>query len=270
MGEIVQDLSAPTVVAAIEAQLCEMVSTFGRLPRAEVHDDPEMLWFITGVPFPLFNGVVRTNLASLDLDAKIAATLAQFRSRHLPMIWWTSPSTQPGDLGRHLVGHGLTHAGDSSGMAVDLRALHEGTPVPAGLTIERVDDAATLQHYAQAFITGYEAPQVVGDTFVDLFTGLGTDHHGLWRHYVGWWRGQAVATSSLFLVGGVAGIWNVATVPDARRQGIGVALTRVPLCEARALGYRVGILLSSPMAFTVYRRLGFHEYCTVGQYVGLT
>jgi hypothetical protein len=37
----------------------------------------------------------------------------------------------------------------------------------------------------------------------------------------------------------------------------------VGLRDARAEGYRVGVLGSSPMGYGVYRRLGFREYCTL-------
>jgi predicted acetyltransferase len=37
-------------------------------------------------------------------------------------------------------------------------------------------------------------------------------------------------------------------------------------CEARVKGYRVAVLTASPFGFNIYRRLGFHEYCTVSTY----
>jgi ribosomal protein S18 acetylase RimI-like enzyme len=68
------------------------------------------------------------------------------------------------------------------------------------------------------------------------------------------------------LGGGVTGIYNVATLPQARQQGIGTALTVAPLLEARAQGYRVATLQSTPIGLNLYLRLGFREYCSFNAY----
>jgi len=43
-------------------------------------------------------------------------------------------------------------------------------------------------------------------------------------------------------------------------------VTLAALREARDLGYGVGVLTSSEMGYSVYRRLGFVEYCRIGLY----
>jgi uncharacterized protein YndB with AHSA1/START domain len=94
--------------------------------------------------------------------------------------------------------------------------------------------------------------------------GLGDDVP--WRHYLGWLGDQPVATATLLLAAGVAGVYFVLTAPEARRQGIGRAITLAALHEGRGLGFHVGVLGASPMGLPIYRRLGFQDYCHIAVY----
>ena len=149
-------------------------------------------------------------------------------------------------------------------MAADLLALHEDLPIPSHLTIERVDGTEALEKWAYASIIGFGLPETYVDAWFDLFTGL--EFHPQLRNYIGMLDGEPVSTTELFLAAGVAGIYVVTTVPNARRRGIGAGLTLAALREARAMGYRIGILHSSSMGLGVYRRLGFQEYCRMSHY----
>jgi GNAT superfamily N-acetyltransferase len=266
MEGVQQDLSASALVTAIEANLFAMASLFRHWPQAEVHDDEWALWTLTNIAFPLFNSVMRTRLAADQVKPAIEAALGRCRSRKVPMMWWTGPATEPTDLGKQLEAHGF-RGGGSSGMAADLRLLPDVMSLPAGLAIEQVTDSRSAQMFSQVMCAGFGMPPFVGEAFVDLFSSLGLGPQAAFRHYLGRVNGQAVGASSLVLRAGVAGIYNVSTVPDARRSGIGRAMTLHPLREARAAGYRVGILHSSQMGLSVYRGLGFEEYCKIGQYM---
>jgi GNAT superfamily N-acetyltransferase len=263
-----EDLSEPALVQAIETNLFELFTAFRRWPQAEVHDDPEMLWTITDIPFPLFNSVFRARLEPNNVDAVIEATLRRYKARNVPMLWWTGPTTRPKNLGLCLEAHGLVNEeGDSPGMAADLRALNESPDRPPGLEVEPVNDVESLRAWSKAVTAAAPMPEFVAKPMFDLCFTLGFGKASPVRNYYGWLNGEVVATSSLFLGAGVAGIYNVATLPKVRRQGIGNAMTLEPLCEARALGYRIGVLISSQLGVGVYRRLGFEEYCRIGQYL---
>jgi len=55
----------------------------------------------------------------------------------------------------------------------------------------------------------------------------------------------------------VAGLYGVATVPQARRLGIGSAMTAWPVHEARAEGATLAVLQAAPDGAALYARLGF-------------
>ena len=87
------------------------------------------------------------------------------------------------------------------------------------------------------------------------------------HRYIGFLNGTPVATSALVLDSGVAGIYAVATIPEARRRGIGRIMTVIPLLEARQIGYRVGILQASSMGYSIYKKLGFSDVCMYREYL---
>ena len=266
VNEVLNDLSAPALVAANKANLFDWYRYLGSSPHADLYQSPEQTWLLTGIPMGFLNVVLRTQVELGHVDTIIKETLAHFQSRNVTLLsWCVEPDTRPANLGKHLATHGFTYTEGSTGMAVDLSALNEDLPAPSGLTIERVGDMEALRQWAYASIIGFGHPESDVDIWFDVFTGLGFDLP--LRNYVGILDGEPVATSQLFLAAGVAGIYVVATVPGARRQGIGAALTLAPLREARAMGFRVGILHASSMGVGMYRRLGFREYCKMSHYV---
>ncbi|HET9495544.1 MAG TPA: GNAT family N-acetyltransferase [Chloroflexia bacterium] len=87
------------------------------------------------------------------------------------------------------------------------------------------------------------------------------------RHYLGTVHGAAVATATLVLSDGVAGVWNVGTMPAYRHRGIAAAMMRYILAEARAMGYSSSMLLASDDGTPLYRRLGYRALGMVQVFV---
>ena len=265
MTATITDVSDQSMRAAVEDNLFAFWSVVSRSPLIAVEDRPDMLRYTTGVSFPLMNGILR---ARLDADdAAVSDALQPFRSRGLPMIWWTGPSTMPLDLPERLQRLGLVQAEEAPGMALDLEELGEpGVRVP-GLEIEFVTSSHDCSVFAKVLAVGFEMPDFVSQTVTRILADVGMGPKSPACSFLGWLSGKPAATSTLALVGGIAGIYNVATLPEARGQGIGTAMTLAPLRHARDMGYRIAILHSSEIGFSVYHRLGFREYCRIGQYI---
>jgi hypothetical protein len=245
MSAISQDLSSAGMSLAIEANGVGVFELWSRVPSMESHDDtPDVRWYTTpGVPLPLFNHVYFTRLPQEeDVDARIEEVLGHFTEHQLPFMWSVSPFSRPSKLDSHLESHGLAREEELSGMAVDLTALNEDIPFPSGLTIEWVSNAEVLREVVEIMRVDFEMPQFAVEGLFEVLSALGLTDESPWRNYVGRLDGEAVTTASLAFVAGVAGLYNVATLPKVRRRGLGTAMTIAALREARELGYRIGIL----------------------------
>jgi hypothetical protein len=71
-----------------------------------VHDEPHMLWFFSGLPFHLANGIVNARFPEDRLEEILDEHLQQLAARQVPMAWLVGPSTRPVDLGSRLQAHG--------------------------------------------------------------------------------------------------------------------------------------------------------------------
>ncbi|MFL5733766.1 MAG: GNAT family N-acetyltransferase [Chloroflexia bacterium] len=264
--EIAVDTSDEGMVRAIEDNLCECCRSLGGLEGATLYDDPEMVYVVTGRPGSFFNCVARARLAAGPVDARVEEAVGRFRARGVAGRWWTGPLTTPADLGSRLEEHGFGPRLDAPGMGLDLAGMGEEVEEPPGVDIEHVEDQARLAQWSFVCSRGFGMGEVEVRAWHEAYAEVGLGPELPWQHFVAIREGEPVATSSLFLGGGVAGLYHVVTMPVARGQGIGAAVTAVALHSARRLGYRIAVLQATEMGAPVYRRLGFREFCTLGLY----
>ena len=264
MNEIMRDMSTASLVKAIEENIFSYLPYNHQWPRATAYEDSVIFWAMTDVPHPLFNCIARAQLPSEKVEKTISDLISEAKKRNVPLMWWTGPATQPVDLTEYLEKSGFVCVSQVPGMALDLEYLRNDLPKPAGLATYRVEDKESLKQWCQVLGTCFEMSDFEIEANYDFMHYIDLDKT---RPYLGMVKKQPVATSLLHLGAGVAGIYCVATIPEARRRGIGAWMTYLPLCEAQKIGYSVGIIHSTEMGLGVYRSLGFQEYCKLGQYV---
>jgi ribosomal protein S18 acetylase RimI-like enzyme len=175
-------------------------------------------------------------------------------------------TSRPRDLGDRLVAAGLRLLSDNAGMAMDLRSWRVPSALPPGVTTELVTDDAGLGDWREVQRRGLGLDDTATDAWWTAHRRLAIDPWPPLRNWVARLDGEPVAAAALFIGAGVAGIYNVCTVPEARGNGIGTAVTAVALDAAVADGLDLAVLGASDMGFSVYRRLGFREVSRLRSY----
>jgi GNAT superfamily N-acetyltransferase len=244
-------------MAAFEANVVATVTVGRGLPWADVRDDLDAVSVVTDIPWTWPNAVCGVRLESATADGRIDELLAPFRARQRRMRWWIPPTSTPDDLLERLVAHGLEAEFADDAMACDLTDWHPSKPAD-GVAIERVVDTATFHTWTETFAYGFGGRPGSSDAiferyYVDVAVGATSPI----ATYLARLDGEPVATAFGRSSGGVVGVYAVATVPAARRRGIGAAITSRLMTDAWAGGARLAVLSASDMGRSVYERLGF-------------
>ena len=147
-----------------------------------------------------------------------------------------------------------------SGMAANLADLPEPLSAPEGFEIHEVDDETATSHLIEFVAWRWRVPAEAQPHLnaVNQVLGIGTPSAKV-RCWMAWHEGVPVSKVILHCAAGAAGIYGVATKPEARGQGLASVLTLVALRAARQAGYQLGVLHSTPMAKRLYITLGFDD-----------
>ena len=267
MSNMIEDTSSDELLAALEFNMVAFWSAYGRATGSTLQVTASVVWFYTGIQVPLFNGVLSARLKPHDVKATFDSLQAKITERGAPALWWIGPQSKPDNIGSLLEQFGLQPAGEVPGMAFDLAMMGDRPETISDFTIEQVDGAERQALWARIVGAGTGFPDAAIDALVRIETTLSDPQYKAQQRYIGFLNGIPVATSALVLDSGVAGIYAVATLPEARHKGIGRLMTVVPLLEARQMGYRVGILQASSMVYRIYEKIGFRDVCKYRLYL---
>lgn len=247
------------VLRALEYNLWEMWSWFGRGPDCALHDEGDVLWFDTPIPTIPYNAILRFIVAN-DVDRRIDSLIEHYRQRQVAFLWMVHPSSMPSDLGDRLRDRGLEEVELISGMAANLADLPESPSVPEGIEIHEVDDEMATNQLLEFVAWRWHIPEEARphlNAFDQVFC-IGTPSAKI-RCWLAWHGEVPVSKVILHCAAGAAGIHGVATKPEARGKGLASLLTLEALQAARQDGYELGVLHSTPMAKNLYATLGFRS-----------
>jgi ribosomal protein S18 acetylase RimI-like enzyme len=254
----------------VENNLIAFIEVYTQIAGGHIRRKNNLLQVYSGMAMPYFNGIVQTKLTDESIETAITSEIAFFQRQAQDFVWWIGPSTTPARLLAELLQrHGLRHTSQDVGMAIDLATINKSEPLPNDVIITTVTDAEALRFWLEIYRVGFGLSSHVTEDYGKQMRKLLDYPHLIGPYYLAWLHGQPVGISCLCCGAGVAGIYEVATLPTARRLGIGTALTIAALKEGQKRGYRIGILQATKDGISIYRQIGFQEYATFDSYYWL-
>ena len=266
MGRIIKNCSDPGLGKALEQILYDFFKPWSKAPQVNTHETEDLKRLTTRIDHPTWNGVFLSQLSEENVDEKIRENIEYFKELQLPWSWFIGPNSRPLDLKQRIKEYGLTNEFLMPGMALELESMNDNFTIPPRFTVKKVNDLGSLRDFVDVVTTVMSLFRENPYEFY-LFEAMAIfDDEKSKIDYVGYLDGVPVATSTLMCSETVAGVNIICTLPEARGKGIGTEMTLVTLREARVLGYKVAVLLSSEKGRGVYRRIGFEDYEGMGFY----
>lgn len=255
---------------AIEYHLYEFWKSWftSGIKNIEYEEGEEFFKFSTNIPLFWLNGVLDTKFSSNAAEERIQENILYFKKKNHPFSWFTGPLTKPNDFRDLLIKNGFTLLLEYPGMAYNLKNLVEKQELDPNLEIIKVENDETLKVWNEVIISGYQIPEELPSDFLkNIYSKIFLNEDSSASAFLAYYNGKPVATSGVLYRGGVAGIYNIATIKEERGKGIGTTITLAALYEAKKLGYELVVLHSLEKGLNLYKRIGFKEYCKLQRFV---
>jgi len=263
-GRSLDELLAEDVIRACEENYINYWRCVGASPNAEFSEGGGITQCITGIRQDVFNVVLKCNLNPETVDDEIERAIEDYRSRRIPLLWHPGLLSEPRDVGKRLEAKGFPHDYDLAAMAVDLESMDDLHP-PEGVTVGIVNSMQDCNDWARCLARSWESPEnteswmlqnACFNLSIERKMGLSLPR----RMYLGFLDGRAVGASILVWSDEIVGLEMVGTIHSARGKGVGSAIIRNALADARAMGFKFAVVLSTVEGFRLYEKNGFKEY----------
>jgi ribosomal protein S18 acetylase RimI-like enzyme len=148
-------------------------------------------------------------------------------------------------------------------MTLDLESLPPREPAPERIAIAEAIEPGDVRDALDLIAWRWEVPSRLAPDLAAATRAFELAAPGsAVRAWLARRDGVPLAKVVLHLAAGAAGIYGVVTRPEARGAGLARRMTIEALHAARAAGYRLAVLHSTPMARSLYERIGFRARAT--------
>jgi predicted transcriptional regulator YdeE/GNAT superfamily N-acetyltransferase len=235
-------------------------SVFSPLLEADFKETDQNCIYAWGMDYVCGNGVIEKDGDRVPTEEEIDRTIKYFSAKNLPFMWWSSAKV--------LEEKGFQFGGILTGIALDISQRVPSKPsISPDLKITIVKSESELKSFTSLAANAFAMNSKATEQWLALNDA--EMKAGEQVHFMAYLKGFPVGTATLSVSPSSAGIWNLATLPEHRKHGIGGALVHAALVEAKERQYNqvMAILMSEGMAWGLFTKFGFKEVSEFPFYV---
>ena len=238
----------------------QAISDFYRTMAIADLEKLNLLAIATGDNSAFLNVVIDTRQQKENSSEYVTEFYDFFKQHNVHWSWMVTNNDQQHDLEQC----GLVLLETAPSMYFDLRP-DLPTENIANLIIKQIDERDDLSTWIKPLQEGFPSKDN-GEYFRQLNAKLLNQGEKKLRHYLGYYRNEAVVAGTLFLGDNAVMLHNIATKITFQKRGFGTAFTLHLMNEAKKLGYANCYLDSSEDGFGIYQKLGFKIYSLLSFY----
>lgn len=258
-----KELKASEVVHVTQDNMAELIRFWSETTNSfHFIEDETCFRMKSSLPHPLFNNILKTNLRS-EVQNHIRTIIHDYNENQVPFIWRVWDHDNPKNLDSLLRENGAYQIPGTALMAIDLESYHPmSEPLPE-LKIRTVRNQKHSIDFSECSSAVFDIPKLVSTTISEI---IGKQDQNI-DSYIGYIEDTPVSTGTIFYSNGVAGIYNVATLPDFQGKGIGVEMMTTMLLKAKLDDIKTTLLHATPAGIRLYEKLGFQTFGEMRQYL---
>jgi len=239
-----------------DSQSCRFAA---RSPIFQLHDEPNWTWLISDIADARFNCIFDITVPASQAKTFLDQAVAPFAAKNVPVSLWLGPGTDLLSFTQALIEFGFRPAEPEPAMAVNLNDVAD-LDIDQRFRIQPVNDLNSLAQWFDVADKAFDYTPDLHKAWHQLHADIWPESDRPFHYYICLLADQPVAVSLLFTGEEIAGIFNVGTAPEHRRQGAGGAVVKAALRDAKIRNYQYAALHASEMGLSLYEKLGFQEY----------
>jgi GNAT superfamily N-acetyltransferase len=224
-------------------------------PDAAIEAGPGWIFGAGGHTHPVISNAAFRNEDALDAEEFVARAKSFFANRGRGFsVWVRGAQPEDDDLLAAAEAAGLQFVYAMPEMVLD--APVEAPPLPPGAEMRMLTEVEQIDDYWEIAAASYTSLGFPPEVFASYSnrTGLLADNIAAFIAYL---DGESVSIAMTIVNHGVAGIYWVGSLEQARGKGLGRATTAAATNAGFEMGADLASLQASPMGKPIYERMGY-------------